>query len=105
MQRWLLEMTQGLGVKIRKARKDAGLSQSQLAGQIGAHFTSVSDWERGRNVPSTRYVLALAEATGKDPEYFFEQREDDDEADRELGRRMRAVVRDAVAAQLRQRAS
>lgn len=71
-------MTKLLGARIRQARKGANLSQSQLAGKIGAHVTSVSDWERGRNAPSARHLLAIAKATGTRMEHF---EEDDEESD------------------------
>ncbi len=61
---------------LRKARDDAGLSQSQLASKIGAHFTSVSDWERGKNVPTPRHIAGIAAATGRPVGFFFTSRED-----------------------------
>lgn len=57
------------GTKIRAARlavkqKTAGKkgSQTWLADQIGAHPTSISDWERGDTQPSTRHLMSLAGA-------------------------------------------
>lgn len=64
-----------LGVRIRQARVEAKLSQTQLADRIGAHFTSVSDWERGKNAPSSRHLMSVARETDK-PLAFFA---DDDE--------------------------
>jgi transcriptional regulator with XRE-family HTH domain len=58
------------GGKIREARKAAGLSQSQLATRIGAHVTSISDWERGDNEPSARHLAGLADATNQPMDYF-----------------------------------
>jgi transcriptional regulator with XRE-family HTH domain len=72
--------TQLLGTRIRQARKSAGLSQSQLASKIGAHVTSVSDWERGRNAPSARHLLSIAQATGKSIEHF-DGEDDGEESD------------------------
>jgi transcriptional regulator with XRE-family HTH domain len=63
-------MNKLLGARIRQARKSAQLSQSQLANKIGAHVTSVSDWERGRNAPSARHLLAIAQATGTEIDHF-----------------------------------
>lgn len=71
----------GLGNKIRRARKDAKLSQSVLAGKIGAHFTSVSDWERNVNAPSARHLLGIARETGKPLAFFTEDGSDDEEED------------------------
>lgn len=69
-----------MGQRIRQARRDKGWSQSQLAQRIGAHPTSVSDWERGINAPSSRHLIAIAEATDK-PLSFFAADGDDDEED------------------------
>jgi transcriptional regulator with XRE-family HTH domain len=63
-----------LGSRIRQARRQSGLSQSQLALKIGAHVTSVSDWERGVNEPSVRHMTSIAEATGKKLDWFVESR-------------------------------
>lgn len=59
------------GAKIREHRealkkRTAGRqgSQSWLAEQIGAHVTSVSDWEREVNQPSPRHLYAIASALG-----------------------------------------
>lgn len=64
-----------LGSRIRQARRQAGLSQSQLAAKIGAHVTSVSDWERGVNEPSVRHMTSIAEATGRSLDWFVESRD------------------------------
>jgi transcriptional regulator with XRE-family HTH domain len=64
-----------LGSRIRQARRQAGLSQSQLAALTGAHVTSVSDWERGVNQPTLRYLTSIAEATGKSIDWFVEPRD------------------------------
>lgn len=58
------------GERIRQAREAAGLSQTQLAGKIGAHVTSVSGWERGKSTPSIRYLFAVADATSQPIDYF-----------------------------------
>ena len=63
-----------LGSRIRQARRQAGLSQSQLALKIGAHVTSISDWERGVNEPSVRHMTSIAEATEQSLDWFVESR-------------------------------
>ena len=37
------------GDRLRKARKDKGLTQKQLADLIGAKHNSISDWENNKN--------------------------------------------------------
>ena len=85
------------GGKIKAARESAGLSQTQLARAAGVHVTSVSDWERGRNVPSATSRRKLAGALGRDP-LDIQGGEDDaeGEADRILGGRLRALVEGIV---------
>lgn len=63
-----------LGSRIRQARRHAGLSQSELAAKIGAHPTSVSDWERGVNEPSVRHMTSIAEATEQSLDWFVASR-------------------------------
>lgn len=75
--------------RVRRARREAGLSQSQLAARIGAHTTSISDWERGRNEPSARHIVGIARETGKKVEFFFS--DDDEEEDPD------AVIRKAAS--------
>jgi transcriptional regulator with XRE-family HTH domain len=100
MERWLLVMSTLLGARIRQARRSANLSQSQLAAKIGAHVTSVSDWERGRNAPTARHLLSIAKATGTSIEHFTTDDAEEDDADVAfpvlfdafLERRVRAIL-------------
>ncbi len=49
---------------IRQARKQTGLSQDELAAQLGIRQSSISQWERGTTLPSTRHLLGLLAALG-----------------------------------------
>ena len=57
--------TWSLGDRIRKARRDAGLSQQELADTIGVKVGSVSSWEADTAKPRDviTVVSAIAEAT------------------------------------------
>jgi putative transcriptional regulator len=46
---------------VAQLRRDLGLSQAQLGQLLGAHFMTVSKWERGILSPDA-YQLALMEA-------------------------------------------
>ena len=59
-------------------------SQAWLAGQIGAHVTSVSDWERGANQPSARHLRNIASALGVTVETLMDG--EDEESDLPLSR-------------------
>lgn len=64
------------GARLREARKARGLSQSQLGSLIGAHVTSISDWERGANAPSGRHIASISRELGVSVEELYG---DDDE--------------------------
>lgn len=93
------------GSVLRAARKARGLSQSQLGSRIGAHVTSISDWERGDNAPSGRHVASLSSELGVPVEMFYA--DDDEEAAsmeplaRDLASALRAEVERLVAVALR----
>lgn len=47
-----------IGARLRKARRDAGLSQTALALRLNVRQPDISDWERGVHLPDPR-VIAL----------------------------------------------
>jgi len=75
------------------------MSQGALGQRIGAHITSVSDWERGDNAPSGRYVVALASEFGVPAEHFYSD-DEEEEADPmvDLLSALRRFVREEVGA-------
>jgi len=54
----------GVGYLVLKARAAAGFSQSQLARRIGTSQSMIARWESGKQLPSVRTLLRIAEATG-----------------------------------------
>lgn len=50
------------GKNISKARKNAGLTQEQLAEKLGVTFQAVSAWERDANMPESKIIPELAKA-------------------------------------------
>ncbi len=60
-----------LGVKIRDARKQAGLHQSDLANVLGVSQSMVSQYERGVAEIDTPALRKIVEATGVDPEWLL----------------------------------
>lgn len=50
------------GKNTSRARKNAGLTQEQLAEKIGVTFQAVSAWERDENMPESKLIPALAKA-------------------------------------------
>lgn len=54
--------------RLKQLRKEAGLSQKQLADFVGVSTSAVSCWETGiREVPAGNNLVRLAEALGLDP--------------------------------------
>ena len=67
-----------LSERIRKARKEARLSQHDLGENIGVSDKSISAYEQGRSTPPIKNLKKIAQAT-KHPFAYFTQ-EDSDEA-------------------------
>lgn len=59
-----------IGSKIAKARKQADLSQAQLAQLLFISPQAVGKWERGESVPDIIMMNRLAQALGVDLNYF-----------------------------------
>jgi len=59
-----------IGNKIAEARKRAGVSQAQLAGQLFISPQAVGKWERGESMPDILTIIRLAEILGVDLNYF-----------------------------------
>ncbi|MBR0462611.1 MAG: helix-turn-helix domain-containing protein [Erysipelotrichaceae bacterium] len=49
-----------IGQRIKAARKNAGLTQEELADKLGVTFQAVSSWETGTYVPDTYNLIELA---------------------------------------------
>lgn len=49
-----------IGHNIKRLRKQAGLSQEQLAKMLGVTQGAVSQWEKDRTIPDTPFMLQMA---------------------------------------------
>jgi transcriptional regulator with XRE-family HTH domain len=56
--------------RIRVARRSAGLSQAQLAAELGVQRSAVSHWEAQRGKPSMNHLRQLALITGSQFEWL-----------------------------------
>lgn len=63
---------------LREARRRKGFSQTKLAATIGAHFTSISDWECGRNAPGGRHTASLCRVLEISAEQLYGEDEEDE---------------------------
>lgn len=53
-----------IGERIKKARKDKGWTQAQLAAEAGTTSISISFYETGRMFPSVLNLISIADALG-----------------------------------------
>lgn len=70
------EMTERIGARIRERRVELGMKQRELADKLGSDAIDnqrISDWERGVNRPSDRYMEKLAAALDRDVSWFFRE--------------------------------
>ena len=65
------DLRPALGGRIRQLRRGLELSQEELAGRAGLHWTYVSDLERGQQTPTLDVVNRLARAFGLTLAEFF----------------------------------
>lgn len=56
--------TESVGEKLRRLRKERGLTQSQLAQRAGIESQTISNLERDRYVPRGSTLQKLADALG-----------------------------------------
>lgn len=60
-----------LGDRIRMARKNAGLTQAELAEKIGKAFGSINNYERGHRLPDAQVLKNICEITGANPGWLL----------------------------------
>lgn len=53
-------MIEKISYRIADARRTAGLTQQQVADELGVSFQAVSSWETGRFIPDTENLIRLA---------------------------------------------
>lgn len=61
-----------ISIRIRKARREAHLSQLELGNGIGVSDKSISAYEQGRSVPPFEKLKRIAEVTSHPLAYFTE---------------------------------
>lgn len=61
-----------IGSRIEQARTRAGLDRNQLAAACGISYQAVQQWEVGKTKPAARALLAIAKATGTNPDWLVD---------------------------------
>jgi len=62
-----------LGKKIKVARVELDLNQSQLAEKIGAKQKSISRYENGLSIPTIETLVKIAKVLEKPAGYFLDE--------------------------------
>ena len=70
-----------IGLRIRQARKQAGLSHDRLAVAVDSSRQHLIKLEKGKHVPREDLLQRIADATGKQLSFFTEEDDDDEESD------------------------
>lgn len=64
-------MENKISSRIYELRKEANLSQSELAQQVGASQKAVDFWEKGINEPKASFIVALANYFGVTSDFLL----------------------------------
>lgn len=65
--------TKKLGKKIKLARVELDLTQTELAQKIGAKQKSISRYETGASLPSIETLVRIAKVLKKPAGYFLDE--------------------------------
>ena len=63
--------------RLKQLRAQRGLSQSDLAKQVGVHYNHIGRYERGQSKPSAETLSKLAEALGVSADFLMEGSSDE----------------------------
>jgi transcriptional regulator with XRE-family HTH domain len=66
-----MSITQDIGGRIRTARLDRGLTQDQLASEVGVSRSAVAQWETSRTGQVTENLSRIAQALEVSVEYLM----------------------------------
>lgn len=64
------------GERIRQRRKALGLTQDELAAQIGVDQKQISNYENSKDNPTSKTLAALADALGTSSDYLLDRTDD-----------------------------
>ncbi len=67
--------------RIYRQREEKGLTQEQVAEQIGVSAWTVADWERGAAVPDGETLAVVAEFYGVAPEFLTQKHTKEEHTD------------------------
>ena len=67
-----------VGKRLRRRRRLLGLTQQELAGQVGVRFQQIQKYECGANRMTSSRLYDLSKALSVSVQYFFDGMEGDD---------------------------
>jgi transcriptional regulator with XRE-family HTH domain len=103
-----------IGLRIRQARKQAGLSHDRLGDLVGTSRQHLIKLEKGKHAPREDMLQRIADATGKTLAFFTQDEEEDEVDDGEaevvslddlIRRRVEFHIRRALANGVAERAA
>lgn len=86
-----------LGKKIQKARKEANISQVELAKKLNVRQGSISNWERDERKPELQKLQAIARIVNKPMDYFFDDELELDEEGKLTENQIYDFIKDITA--------
>ena len=60
------------GSRLKALRQERGLSQKQVAAELGVNVSTYANWEQGRREPSIEDIFRIVEFCGADACELFE---------------------------------
>jgi len=74
-------MESGIGIRLQQARKAAGLTQNDVARELGVTFGAVSQWERGSTSPKGTHLVNLSKLYSVRPAWLSSGKGPKEESD------------------------
>lgn len=62
------------GKQIRQIRKDAKLTQEQMAAKLNVSRKAVSNWENNKNLPDLEMIITISRVFGLSLDQLMERR-------------------------------
>ena len=62
---------EGIGKRIKEIRVEHGLSQQKFGDILSVSQDTVSLWEKGKSVPTTEFVIAIAKQFSVSADYIL----------------------------------
>ena len=87
------------GSRMKQARRDAGLTQQQVAEKLGVNHSNVSQWESDKHTPQFSAIVKFCEETGVSLDWLVLGREPNVKYDKRIND-LPEALRDYVVATL-----